>query len=539
MVEKMNRHDLQDLGGGTMGGLIAARAAYAPDNVALVFNGEETTYSQLDQRTTAAGAGLMGLGVSKGDVLGIFMTNRPEYLYACYGASRAGSVQVSVNTAYKGSFLKYTLEHSGATLLITEARLADMLLTMDELPAALRTIVYIDGVPANVPAGDIQVLSWEEMLAKGDAAPQFPTLAPGDACAIGYTSGTTGKSKGVVAPHLQGLVMARETAQAFELTPRDRLYTCMPLFHGMAQVTTCAAAFYAGAAVILSPRFSVTHLWDEVRKSGATQFNALGSMLHMLLSAPPSPLDREHKVTRVFSAPAPADVLYRFESRFNVHVLEGYGQTEIKNVMYNPIRGRKIGSMGKPTASSIMEIHDAEGRTLAAGEIGEIVYRPRFANIMLKEYLGNPQATLESMRDLWWHTGDMGSMDDDGFFYFHDRKSDALRRRGENISSQELEVAVASFAAIHEAAAVAVRSQVGESEVMVVFECANPLDFDFAALFHHCVEQLPRFMVPRYYRCMPVMPRTPTGKVRKVALREEGLTADTWDHVAQGLEVPR
>ncbi|MEK1939843.1 MAG: AMP-binding protein [Pseudomonas sp.] len=535
----MNRHDLQDLGGGTMGGLIAARAGCAPDNVALVFEGEETTYGQLDQRVNAAGAGLMGLGVKKGDVLGIFMTNRPEYLYACYGASRAGTVQVPVNTAYKGPFLKYTLEHSAASILITEARLGELLLTMGELPPTLRTLVYVDGVPAKVPAGDIQVLSWDELLARGSAQAPFPELLPSDPCAIGFTSGTTGKSKGVVAPHLQGVVMARETAQAFELTCRDRLYTCLPLFHGMAQVTTCAAAIYAGAAIILSPRFSVSNLWDEVRQAGATQFNALGSMLHMLLSAPRSALDRQHNVTRVFAAPAPADVLYRFESRFNVHVLEGYGQTEIKNVIYNPLRGRKIGSMGKPTASSIMEIHDGNGRALPPGEIGEIVYRPRMANIMLKEYLGNPQATLDSMRDLWWHTGDLGSMDEDGFFYFHDRKSDALRRRGENISSQELEAAVATFPGIHEAAAVAVRSDIGESEVLVVFESTAGESFDFHALFQHCVQHLPRFMVPRYYRCLTPMPRTPTGKVRKVALREEGLTSDTWDHVAQGLDVPR
>ena len=535
----MNRHDLQDLGGGTMGGLIAARAAAAPDNVALVFEGQETTYSQLDQRATAVGAGLMAIGVGQGDVVGIFMTNRPEYLYTTYGASRAGAIQVPVNTAYKGPFLKYGLEHAAATVLITEARLAELLLTMGDLPPSLRTIVYLDGIPAAVPGGDVQLLSWDEMLARGSATPEFPELHPGDTCAIGFTSGTTGKSKGVVSPHLQGLIMARESAQAFELTPRDRLYTCMPLFHGMAQITTCAAALYAGAAIILSPRFSVTNLWDEVRKSGATQFNALGSMLHMLLSAPPSELDRQHSVTRVFAAPAPADVLYRFESRFNVHVLEGYGQTEIKNVIYNPMRGRKIGSMGKPTASSIMEIHDANGRTLPPGEIGEIVYRPRMPNIMLKEYLGNPPATLENMRDLWWHTGDLGSMDDDGYFYFYDRKSDALRRRGENISSQELEAAVATFPGIHEAAAIAVRSDVGESEVLVVFESAAGEGFDFSALFEHCVQHLPRFMVPRYYRCLTPMPRTPTGKVRKVALREEGLTGDTWDHVAQGLEVPR
>tara|TARA_R110000764_G_scaffold157460_4_gene245358 strand:+ start:5646 stop:7253 length:1608 start_codon:yes stop_codon:yes gene_type:complete len=535
----MNRHELHDLGGGTSSGLLAARASQAPDNLALVFCGREYSYGELDRQATAVAGGLMALGIKQGEAVSIFVSNRPEYLMTSYGLSRAGMITVPINLAYKGEFLQYVIEHSDATVLVIESAFAAVLGTLAQWPSALQTIIYIGDEAPQIANPDVRIISWDELLASGDANPEFPTVLPQDTGAISFTSGTTGKSKGVVSPNLQGVVMARETAIAFGLTPRDRLYTCMPLFHGMAQVTTCLAAIYAGAAIILSPRFSVSNLWEEVRASKATQFNALGSMLHMLLSTPPSPLDREHDVQCVFAAPAPPEVLYRFESRFGVHVLEGYGQTEIKNVIYNPRYGRKIGSLGKPTASSIIEIHDDNGDALPSGMIGEIVYRPRMPNIMLKYYHRNADATLSSMRGLWWHTGDLGSMDDDGFVYFHDRKSDSLRRRGENISSQEVEAALVAFSSVVDAAAVGVHSDVGEDEVLVVFESSQPENFDFEALFQHCVHALPRFMVPRYYRLMASMPRTPTGKVRKVALREDGLTADIWDHVQAGLVVPR
>ena len=524
----MGRLDLRDLGGGTLGGLLAARAAAAPDNPALVFAGETVTFRALDEAASRAGAGLLALGLQPGDVLGICTGNRPEHLHAWFGGARAGLTYLAVNTAYKGTLLQHVLEHSGCTLLVMEAGGAEVLLTLDAMPPLLHTVVFLDGIPDKVPQG-LRVLSWDEMLAAGPGTAAFPALEPHDTGRIAYTSGTTGKSKGVVSPHLQSLVMARETATAFGASARDRMYTCMPLFHGMAQVTTCLTALYAGAAILLSPKFSVSRFWDEVRATGATQFNCLGSMLHMLLSAPPSPQDREHAVTRVFAAPAPPEVLYRFEARYGVHLIEGYGQTEIKNVLYNPLHGRKIGSMGRPTASSILEIHDEHGNALPPGQVGEIVYRPRMGNIMLKGYLKEPEKTLANMSGLWWHTGDLGSMDGDGFFYFFDRKTDSLRRRGENISSQELEGMLMAFPGVQEAAVVATPSEIGESEVLAVLEVADAGAFDLRELHAHCVRTMPRFMVPRFFRVMAGFPRTPTGKVRKIALREQGVTADTWD----------
>lgn len=536
----MNGYESSDLGGGTPSGLLKSRASFCPDNIALEFQGQAFTYADFDREVSTVAAGLMGLGMKPGDAVSIFMSNRPEYLFAWFGNNRAGMVTVFVNTAYKGAFLNYGIEHSESKVIFTEAKLLPELLSLAKLPPALKFIICLDDMLGGLPEGsNVMMLSMQDLASSAASSTQFPEVLPEHTGTISFTSGTTGKSKGAVTPNMLNVVFGKEAADAFGLSSRDRLYTCMPLFHGMAQMTAAIASVYAGATLTLSAKFSVRQFWYEVRDAQATIFNLVGSMLYMLLSQPPSPRDRDHKVIRVFSAPAPTDVLYRFESRFGLQLIEGYGQTEIKNVLYNPLHGRKVGSMGKPTPSTILEIHDETGAKVPAGVIGEIVYRPRQPNIMLKEYFRDPEATLANIKGLWWHTGDLGSMDEEGFFYFSDRKKDSMRRRGENISSYELESAAALFPGIGEVAAVATRSDVGEDDVMVVFTSASAQDFDFEALFQHCVTALPRYMVPRYYRIVPSLPRTANGKVRKVELRETGVTPDTWDHIAAGLTVPR
>lgn len=533
----MNDMDLRDLGGGTLSGLIAVRARQAPDNVALVFEGADHSYADIDRETSRVAAGFLALGLGPDAVVATFLTNRPEHFFTSWGINRAGLIGTAVNTGFKASFLLAPIERAEAAVLITERRLGDALMTVDAYPATLKTIVFVDGVPDTVPTG-IKAIGWDEFLAAGGADMLFPQRGPSDIAAISFTSGTTGRSKGAVAPNLMGVVMGKEAAIAFRLTPTDRLYTCMPLFHGMAQVTTGIAALCAGATIILARGFSASGWWADISRSGATQASALGSMLHMISSQPASEQDRDHQVTRIFSAPAPADILYRFERRFGVHLIEGYGSTEIKNVLYNPLERRKIGSMGRPTASSIVEIHDAQGHRCAAGQVGELVYRPCMPDIMLKEYFREPEKTLEAMRGLWWHTGDMATEDADGFFWFYDRTSDRLRRRGENISSMELEGVVSAFPGVIETAAVAVQSDIGEDEVLAVVETRGTV-IDWPSLVAHCAARMPRFMVPRYYRAVPVLPRTPTGKVQKNDLRDAGLTDDTFDHVAAGINIQR
>lgn len=372
----MNRHELLELGGGTPSGLLASRAAWMPDKTAFVFRDQTYTYRELDAAASQIAAGLLALGLDKGDAAGFFLFNRAESFTTGLGVNRAGLVGVPINSAFKAGFLRGPIERTEAKVVFTESALAEAWRSLGEVPSSVKVVVFVDEVPPDLPAGTAQMLTLAALTAQGDPDQPFPALGPDDINGILFTSGTTGRSKGVVCPNLMAVTMAKEGAHAFAVTPRDRLFTCFPTYHGMASVLTCLAAVYAGATAILSPGFSVTTFWDEVRDSKATQFNALGVILHLLLAAPESDRDLEHSVTRVFSAPAPADVLYRFETRFGVRLVEGYGQTEIKNVMYNPPGDRRIGSMGRPTASSILEIHDEAGNRLPAGEVGELVYPP-------------------------------------------------------------------------------------------------------------------------------------------------------------------
>jgi len=510
-----------------------------PDSVALLFEDERWTYRQLDEAASRIAAGLLARGLGKGERVAMFLNNRSEYLALVFAANRSGAVSVPVNNAFKAAFLRSPIERTGAKLLFTESALNDALCDLDSLPPTVKTLVYVDHIPEQVPAGADQVMTLAELEGLGGGAGLCPDVGPSDINGILFTSGTTGRSKGVLCPNLMALTMAKEHVDVFEITPRDRMLTCFPMYHGMAQVVTCLAAICAGATAVLRPGFSVSTFWDEVRRYEATQFNALGVVLHLLLSVPESDLDRDHQVTRAFSAPAPPDALYRFESRFGVHLIEGYGQTETKNILYNPWHARRIGSMGKPTPSSIVEIHDADGNRAAPGEVGEIVYRPTQAHVMNAGYLDDPEATLAASRGLWWHTGDMGSTDEDGYFYFFDRTTDSLRRRGENISSAEVEEVLSSYPGVAVAAAVRAESELGEHEVLAVVSVADATTFDPAGLWQFCVDHMPRFMVPRYVRVMDSLPFTPTGKVRKADLRDEGLAAGTWDAEAEGYRVPK
>ncbi|RNF92143.1 AMP-binding protein [Streptomyces botrytidirepellens] len=530
--------DFSDLGDGTVGGLIAARAVEHPDRLALVFEDTELTYGALDAAVTDVARGLTSVGATPGDSVGILLPNQPEYLLAWLGAARAGLVEVPINTAYKGSFLDHALRSTGVRVLVTNTALLELVADLPDVPQTLKTVVLLDADRhRRIPPG-VTVHTWSDLLAAGAPATELPRVAPQDPVAIMLTSGTTGRSKGVVHPHLMPLVAGRECAAQMATTADERLYTCLPLFHGAAQINISMHAFYAGTTVVLGRRFSASRFWDELRTHRATQFNALGSILPMLLAQPPSDRDRDHQVTKVFAAPAPPQVLHPFEERFGVHIVEGYGLTEIKNVLYNPISDRKVGSLGLPTESSVLEIHDEYGNRAAPGQAGEIVYRPRLPNIMFSGYHHDPEATLATMKDLWWHTGDLGCTDEDGYFYFIDRKKDALRRRGENISSHEVESVLLAYPGVVAAAGVGTPSELGEDEVLAVVQLEPGHELDFTELFAHCDRSMPHFMVPRYYRIVDQLPVTPNGKVRKHQLRDQG-RADAWDALAAGLKPTR
>jgi carnitine-CoA ligase len=535
LTDILDRDDLTD---GTVGGLLAARAAAYPDKPAIVFEGSELTYRQLDAAVSTVARGLAASGAEPGDSVGILLPNRIELLLAWFGAARAGMVEVPVNTAYKGPFLDHALRSTDVRVLITGPGLLELVAALPEPPDTLETVVLLgNAAPSAAPAG-VKLLAWDDLLASGDSTAPLPDVTPDTPGAIMLTSGTTGRSKGVVQPHLMQVVAGRESAVQMGTTADDRLYTCLPLFHGAGQMHVTLHSIYAGATLVIGRRFSASRFWDEIRAHQVTQFNALGSLLPMLLAQPRSAADRDHQVNRVFAAPAPAQVLHPFEERFGVHIVEGYGLTETKNFIYNPLDARKVGSIGLPTESSIAEVHGESGEPLGPYQTGEIVYRPRLPHIMFTGYHRNPEATLETMRDLWWHTGDLGYTDEDGYFYFVDRKKDALRRRGENISSHEVESVVLAYPGIVVAAAVAAPSELGEDEILAVVQPAEGQTIDFADLFSHCDRSMPHFMVPRYYRAVDKIPVTPTGKIRKSDLRTSGRSG-AWDALAAGFKPTR
>jgi len=324
----------------------------------------------------------------------------------------------------------------------------------------------------------------------------------------------------------------------------DEVYfSCLPLFHSNAQVLCAYPALLAGARVGYVERFSVTRFWQQVVDVGATQFNSIGAMIYFLWNAPPSDLDRAHKVHSVMAAPAPKDIYEAFEERFGITFGEGYGLTETGvATSMDPTRPPRLGSCG--TANPGYEVTIVEPGTdlpVPPNTPGEIVVDQKVPNIIMRAYYGMPEKTAEDFRNLKLHTGDLGRMDEDGYVYFMDRVKDYIRRRGENVSSMEVEKQVSAHPSVKEAAAIGVKAGEGassEDEIMIVI-VADGAPPDMAEFTGWMAARMPYFMVPRYIRVVEALPKTPTERVQKVKLRDEGITADTWDREAAGVKVTR
>ena len=531
--------------------ILRGRADTAPDAQFLKFADDPwVSYGTVNAQANRVANALGARGVARGESVSVMLPNCAEFLPVWFGILKAGAVMSSINTAYKGDFLSWTINLVEAKkLIIADVYLDRLDLIKDELPKLEHVIVLATGAQE----GPDPSLTWEplgELLAGSDAEPQLAYSWTDDA-RIMFTSGTTGRSKGVIKQNAADYFSARGLLEvirtlngtALEDLHAETFFSCLPLFHSNAQVLSAYPALVAGGRIAFVERFSSSQFWRQVTDAGATIFNSIGAVSYFIYNIPPSELDRAHAVHTVFAAPAPKDIYHEFEARFGVKFIEGYGLTETGMATYmDPTRAPIPGSCGKANPGyEVLVVEPGTDRPLAPNTPGEIVVDMKIPNIVMRAYYGMPEKTAEDFRNLKLHTGDLGRMDQEGYIYFMDRVKDYIRRRGENVSSMEVERQVADHPQIKEAAVIGVKAGEGassEDEIMVVCipEGTAP---DPAEFTHWMAERMPYFMVPRYIRFVAALPKTPTERVQKVKLRDEGITPDTFDREAAGIVVKR
>ena len=515
--------------------ILADRADRFADDLAVSTRDEEVTYGELCVRAQRVAAALVGLGIGPGDRVATMLEPCLEYLAAWFGVCWAGAVDVPVNTEFKGVFLEHVLRESAARVLVVDRRWITRLENLD-LPELEHVVAVGDG-EADPPAS-VALTPFAEVAA-ADPLPSPVRREEGDLLYVMYTSGTTGPSKGVMLSNRGALWNARSWLDILELTERDVAYSMFPLFHVTARSAVVTSSIWARAPIVLRSGFSASGFWDDVRSTGATFFAYMGAVIHLLYAAEPRPTDGDNQLRVAFGAAAPPEIVEDFQSRFGVELLELYGSTELGPASA-PRPGRvKRGTMGLPCSHLVLQIQDEDGNPVPPGVDGEICARPTEPHAMFTGYWRQPEATIEAFRNLWFHTGDRGRFDDEGYLIFSDRIKDSIRRRGENISSFEIERAVQGHPDVLECAAYAVPSPLSEDEVMIAVVARPGREIDPAELFTYCVENIPRFAVPTYLRVVDELPKTPSQRIQKYKLRAEGVTTDASDRSRLGISVPR
>jgi crotonobetaine/carnitine-CoA ligase len=445
-----------------------------------------------------------------------------------------GAVYVPVNPALKGSALAHVLDNAGAALALIHDGVLQRVL--EAAPATLKAIVSSEQTPAvssAITIHGVEVLTKEAVA----LAPRPPKpIQPFDAQSIIYTSGTTGRSKGVLSSYMHAFSCVGPDAWNC-LTADDRQLLHMPIFHiGGAFIATVSLC--VGSSIAVVSHFRTEAFWDQIRELEVTSAFLLGAMAIFLLKQPPGPRDRDHRLRMVFIVPlgqsGPA-----FHDRFGVDVYTLFNMTEICTPLISAANPTKDNICGRPRAGVEVRLVDANDCVVGPGEVGQLILRTEAPWALNHGYNNNPQATADAWRNGWFHTGDAFIRDADGDYRFVDRLKDAIRRRGENISSYEIEVELLSHPSVREAAAVPVPSEFSEDEVMVVLAPASGTTIDPEEIIRHLLPRMAHHMIPRFIRVIDELPKTPTAKVEKHVLRAEGLTNDTWDREQAGLAVRR
>ena len=508
----------------TLPGILKRQAARYGDKPLIASPSRPIAYAETPDIAACCAGRLAAGGVKAGDRIVAYLSNSMEFIELWFGAAWLGAVLTPVNTAFRGAQLRHALALVDPVLIVTERELLAHLAAPDVMPASGARVWVTDCAGGADPDHGLEagpVPASGAPVAARDAK-------PGDTAAILFTSGTSGPSKGVICPHAQFFWWGVLTGEALEITPDDVLFTTLPLFHTNA-LNTIWQALLAGATYAFERRFSASRFWTQASQAGATVTYLLGAMVHILLKQAPGPADRAHRVRTCLSPATSKELVEQFRQRFGVRSIDGYGSTETNLVMSNALNGYAPGTMGRAFPDFEVRIVDENDCEVPDGAPGELLVRHNEPFSMAGGYFRNPEATADAWRNLWFHTGDRVMRDEQGTYHYLDRIKDAIRRRGENISSWEVEQALLSHPDVENAAAVGVPAEVGEEDVMAFIVPRRGCRPQPDAVTRFLEDRLARFAIPRYLEFVDELPMTENGKVKKYMLREWGVGAKTWD----------
>jgi long-chain acyl-CoA synthetase len=499
--------------------LLEQRASTTPDKIFVLSepDGRQFTYSEFDRAVNRAASMLAAHAVSKGDVVSLLMPNSVEYLLAYFACWKLGALAGPVNSLLKEQEITFVLNNSEAKAILLHSEFQERIESVrKDLPHLKSVIVFDDQAEATLEFSDNEEGGRDVRAPSIDG--RAASLDGDDDAIIIYTSGTTGKPKGCLLTHGNVIANARQISEWLKFTPDDRLLTIMPLFHMNAVSVTTMAALYAGGSTVISPKFSAKRFWNTISDYGITSFGSVATMLSMLLNTYPDGVPDglqtgQLRFAMCGSAPVPAEVMKTFEETFKCPVVEGYGLSEstCRSTFNPPDQRRRPGSCGLPIGNE-MKVFDDDDQEVAAGELGEIVMR---GENILKGYYKNPEATSMAFRNGWFHTGDIGYRDRDGYFFIVDRKSDMIIRGGENIYPREIDEVLYQHPAVSAAATIGIPDQLYGEEVAAFVVLKDGLKVTEEDLIGFCAERLADYKCPKSIRIVKDIPKGPTGKLLK------------------------
>lgn len=533
----MFKIDLSDFKLRSLPVLLKLQAEQNPQTIFLKTESVSISYSEAHTKCLALASSLSALGVGKGDHVVLYTHNCAEMVLAALATNILGAVWVPISTDYKGEWLREAIARSRPKILISEGSLIQRL-EQKFLDEQTCKVVSIDANPndLNSDAGESNsIIDFNSLFDSPAFQADYQDYCYGDTCAIVWTSGTTGKSKGVMVSHNGWLrPIYQGTSVFYDSQVGDIIYNVLPMYHAGAWNTSILRALCEGITVVIEQKFSVTNFWQRIEKFGATQSFTLGAM-HMFLWNAPETADDANNSLRVLQAiPIPKNLVEPFERRFGLRLAgAGFGQSECMMITTEAGAVEPIpdNSIGFACADTLVAVFDENDQEVAIGSIGEMRIKPLEPHIICNGYLDNPQAYQAAWRGEWFCTGDLGHCDSNGAFFFSDRKKDSVRFAGRNISTMEVEAVVRQHASVADVAAYGIPSKELESEdelkIDIVLKDGESPDYnDIAKFINH---NAPHYFVPRYMNFLAQLPYTPTNKVQKFLLREKGVIKDTWD----------